>query len=127
MPIGLVEFGDQQVLRMGVSAEYAISPMFSVFGGIDYLPTSYAGGYTVDAPHVSVSDQNSDIFNAYIGLSVKFNEYLTGTASYNYTDSSSDLLGAHLRPQPDQRGLERGVLIGPPALNHKPLSEPLFA
>jgi len=30
-----VEFGDQQVLRLGVSAEYAISPMFSVFGGVD--------------------------------------------------------------------------------------------
>ena len=91
---GLVEFGDQQVLRLGVSAEYAISPRFAVFGGIDYLPTSYAGGHTVAAPHVSVGDQNSEIFNAYIGVSVKFNDYLTGTASYNYTNSDSDFVGS---------------------------------
>jgi len=37
---------------------------------------------------------SSDIINAYIGLSVKFNEYLTGTVSYNFTDSSSDFAGA---------------------------------
>lgn len=89
---GLVEFGDQQVLRIGVSAEYAISPMFSIFTGIDYLPTSYAGGRTVPGG-VSTPDQSSDIFNAYIGLSVKFNDYLTGTATYNYTNSSSDFAG----------------------------------
>ena len=94
MPIGMVEFGDQQVLRIGVSGEYAISPMFSIFGGIDYLPTSYGGGHTVLAPHDSVGDRSSDIFNAYLGLSVKFNDYLTGTLSYNYTDSSSDFIGA---------------------------------
>lgn len=87
-----VEFDDQQVLRIGVSAEYAISPMFSVFGGIDYIPTSYAGGEVVNGGG-SVDDQSSDIFNAYIGLSVKFNDYLTGTASYNYTDSNSDFAG----------------------------------
>ena len=93
-PYGSVEFGDQQVLRIGVSAEYAISPMFSVFGGVDYLPTSYAGGHTVAAPHASVGNMSSDIINAYIGLSVKFTEHLTGTASYNFTDSSSDFAGA---------------------------------
>jgi len=93
-PYGLVEFNDQQVLRLGLSAEYAISPMFSIFGGVDYLPTSYGGGQAVNAPHVSVSNQSSDIINAYIGVSVKFNEHLTGTASYNFTDSSSDLAGS---------------------------------
>jgi uncharacterized protein (PEP-CTERM system associated) len=87
-----VEFDDQQVLRIGVSAEYAISPMFSVFGGIDYIPTSYQGGQTTSGGF-SVEDQSSDIFNAYIGLSVKFNDYLTGTATYNYTDANSDFVG----------------------------------
>ena len=91
-PYGSVEFGDQQVLRLGLSAEYAISPMFSVFGGVDYLPTSYAGGHTVASPHSSVSSLSSDIINAYIGVSVKFTEHLTGTASYNFTDSTSDLV-----------------------------------
>ena len=92
-PFGAVEFGDLQVLRIGFSAEYAISPMFSVFGGVDYLPTSYAGGHWV-SNGLPVGDQNSDIINAYIGLSMKFNDYLTGTVSYNYTNSSSDFFGS---------------------------------
>jgi hypothetical protein len=84
-----IEFGDVQVLRIGVSSEYALSSMFSIFGGVDYIPTFYASGHEV-ATGLSCSDQSSDIINAYIGLSVKFNDYLTGTASYNYTYSSSD-------------------------------------
>ena len=88
-----VEFSDQQVLRIGLSAEYSISPTFSIFGGVDYLPTSYAGGRTVTAPLVSVADQSSDIISAYIGVSMKFNDYLTGTLTYNYTHASLDFRG----------------------------------
>jgi hypothetical protein len=36
---------------------------------------------------------DEDVINAYIGVSVKFNEMLYGTFSYNYTDSSSDFAG----------------------------------
>lgn len=89
---GLIEYSDQQVLRFGVSASYAISPMFSVFGGIDYIPTSYAGGHTTPGG-LPVPDQSADVLNAYIGLSMKFNDYLTGTLSYNYTNASSDFAG----------------------------------
>lgn len=85
----LVEFNDQRVFRLGVSAEYAISPKFSLFGGIDYIPTDYAGGLIVGSG-VPVSDSTTSVYNAYIGMSVKFNDYLTGTASYNYTYSDSD-------------------------------------
>lgn len=89
---GLVEYDDRRTLRMGVSAEYAISPMFSIFGGADYIPTSYSEGRGVPIP-VGVSDIDEDIFNTYVGVSVKFNDFLTGTASYNYTNSSSDIVG----------------------------------
>ena len=90
-----VEFGDVQVLRIGISAEYAIAPKFSIFGGVDYLPSSFASGHWIDGPDrgLPVANQNTDIFNAYIGLSMKFNDYLTGTVSYNYTNSSSDFIG----------------------------------
>lgn len=87
-----VEFDDRQTLRFGVSGEYSISPMLSVFGGIDYIPTSYQSGRVIPGG-ASFSDQDEDIFNAYIGVSMKFNDYLTGTASYNYTNSNSDISG----------------------------------
>jgi hypothetical protein len=88
----LVEYDDRRTLRFGVSGEYAISPMFSVFGGLDYIPTDYAEGRTIPGD-LSVADQSEDILNAYIGVSMKFNDFLTGTASYNFTDSSSDFEG----------------------------------
>jgi hypothetical protein len=87
----LVEFDDQRVLRFGVSATYEISPTFSVFGGVDYIPTSYAGGRVLDMPgQPSVSDSSTDIINAYLGLSMRFNDYMIGSITYNYTDVSSD-------------------------------------
>ena len=97
-PLRLVEFNDQRVLRLGVAGEYALSPKLSLFSGIDYIPTSYAGGitrpYGADPGGVSTGDYATDIFNAYIGVSMKLNDYLTGSVSYNYTNSSSDFVGA---------------------------------
>jgi len=91
-PAGLVEYDDSQVLRFGISGTYAISPTFSVFSGIDYIPTSYASGRSVTTPPFlgSIPDSDTNIFNAYLGVSMKFNDYLTGTATSNLTNSSSD-------------------------------------
>ena len=87
----LAVFQDVETLRLGISAEYVISPMFSIFGGVDYIPTTYAGGQQINTPFAGVSDASNDLFNAYIGVSAKFNDYLTGTLSYNFTDESSDI------------------------------------
>lgn len=84
-------FNNTQSLRLGVSSEYAFTPMVSIFGGVDYIPTSYADGQLTSAPFSDVSDKNSDLINLNIGLSVKFNAYLTGTLTYNFTDSISDI------------------------------------
>jgi long-subunit fatty acid transport protein len=45
-------------------------------------------------PHWVMQDE--DIINAYIGVSYRFTDYLTATASYNFTDSSSDFDGSRL-------------------------------
>ncbi len=87
----LVVFDDRQTLRFGLSAEYAVTPKFSVFGGVDYIPSSYGSGRNISAPYTSVSDISEDILNAYIGVSMKFNDRFTGTLSYNHTTSNSDI------------------------------------
>lgn len=91
----LVEFDDRRTLRFGVSSEYSISPMFSIYGGVDYIPTSYQEGRALDGttPAGGISDLDEDMINAHIGLSVKFNDYLSGTATYNFTHSTSDIGG----------------------------------
>jgi hypothetical protein len=94
--LGIYEFDERETLRIGVAGDYAISPMFSVFGGLDYIPATFDGGRLVAAAGpapFTAGGFDEDVFNAYIGLSVKFNEMLTGTFSYNYTDSSSDFAG----------------------------------
>jgi hypothetical protein len=88
-----VEYDDRESLRFGISGEYALSPMFSIFGGIDYIPTSYDSGRVVAGAFVGDVSQDEDILNAHIGVSMKINDYLTGTASYNFTNSSSDIIG----------------------------------
>ncbi len=92
---GFYDFSERQTLRIGVSAEYAVSPMLSVFGGVDYIPSSFDDGDLVSAPGpaATVSGLDEDLVNAYIGLSMKFTDYLFGTVSYNYTDSNSDFVG----------------------------------
>ena len=93
--IGLVEFDDRRTLRVGISADYVISPTLSLFSGIDYIPASFQEGRSVSTPPFTgaIADVDDDLFNAYIGVSVEFNDFITGTLSYNYTDSSSDSIG----------------------------------
>jgi len=99
-PAVTYEFDSRETLRLGVAGEYAISPRFSLFGGLDYIPSNFEDGRLVNPPAVPIpgvpvtaGGYSEDIFNGYIGLSVKFNDYLYGTLSYNHTTSSSDLLG----------------------------------
>jgi opacity protein-like surface antigen len=84
-----VEYSDRRTLRFGVSGEYAFNPMVSAFGGIDYIPTSYQSGKILPNGPAG-PDSDEDVFNAYIGMSYRFSDFITATLSYNYTDSSSD-------------------------------------
>ncbi|MFD0892734.1 hypothetical protein KBB96_15020 [Luteolibacter ambystomatis] len=95
------EFTSRETLRLGVSADYTVSSRLSVFAGVDYIPASFDDGVLANNLAVSgpfppgvparVSGLSEDLVNAYIGLSVKFTDRITGDVSYNYTDSSSDL------------------------------------
>ncbi|MGC4016681.1 MAG: hypothetical protein QM755_19525 [Luteolibacter sp.] len=95
------EFTSRETLRLGVSADYAISRRFSVFGGVDYIPASFDDGVLVNAAlgpfsgpaPLTVSGLSEDLVNVYVGFSVKFTDQITGDVSYNYTDSNSDLYG----------------------------------
>lgn len=92
-PTGSVEFSDRRTMRLGVSGEYVLNPLVSLFGGVDYIPTQYKKGNVVEVtgfPAPSTADADEDIINAFIGVSYRFNDFLTANASYNFTDSTSD-------------------------------------
>jgi hypothetical protein len=89
--IGLYDFDQRAVLRIGLSGDYALSPMFTISAGVDYINAVNDDGRRVAGGGAMVADGLSqDLINLYVGLSVKFNDNLYGTLGYNYTDSTSD-------------------------------------
>ncbi len=89
----LVEYDQRNTLRIGVNGEYSISPTLSVYGGLDYIPSTYKNGILVTGPGPVPGTADEDIITAHIGVSMRFMENLYGTLTYSYTDSSSDLAG----------------------------------
>jgi len=90
---GTYEFDARRTLRIGVAGEYALSQRLSLFGGVDYINTSFDDGRDVTAGGLTADGLSEDLVNAYIGLSVKLTDYLYGSVSYNHTTSDSDLVG----------------------------------
>lgn len=89
-----VKYSDHRTLRVGVAGEYSISPLLTLMSGLDYIPGSYQGAYRIPgAPVSDLSDQDETLLNSYLSLVVKFNDFLSGVASYNFTDNTSDFNG----------------------------------
>jgi hypothetical protein len=92
---GIYDFSQRQTLRIGIAGEYKISPKLTLFGGVDYIPSTFDDGnlvYPASGPPSTAGGYSTDLINLCMGLSVKFTDYLYGSVSYNYTDSSSDFL-----------------------------------
>jgi len=90
---GLVDFDERNTLRIGVSGEYELSQMLSLFGGIDFIMAEFDEGRFAGTSFAAPGSFDEDLWNAYIGISVRFAEAIYGTLSYNYTDSDSDFVG----------------------------------
>ncbi len=91
-PGGLVEYDEKNTLRFGLSGDYAINPLLSFFGGVDYITTQFESGRVVsNGAAFATSDEN--FFTGYVGVSYKIKKGLTGTATYTYSDSDSDIAG----------------------------------
>jgi len=89
---GMYDFNKRETLRIGISGDYAISSMVSVFGGIDYIPAQFNNGHLVSGTGpTSAGGLDQTLFNASIGLTVKLLERFYGSVAYNYTDSNSDV------------------------------------
>ena len=86
------EYDERLTLRIGTSASYDLSPKLQLFGGVDYIPTSFESGRVITGPG-TLPDADEDVLNAYIGFALKITETIEANCSYNYTDSDSDLPG----------------------------------
>ena len=82
-------FDNNSTLRVGVSADYMISPDLSLQGGANIIFMDMQDGRsdTIDP----VADAQTDLLNLYLGFSYRLNDVFYLTGSYNWTDSDSDL------------------------------------
>lgn len=91
---GLYDFDQRAVLRLGLSGEYALSTMFTMFGGVDYINATNDDGRLVSSGSLkaarTANGLSQDLINLYVGLSAKINDRLYATLNYNYTNSTSD-------------------------------------
>ncbi len=85
-------FDTNSTLRVGVSADYVISPQLTFQAGANVILMDMEDGRFVPGPG-AVNDEETDLLNLYLGLTYKINDGLYVTGSYNWTDSDSDLPG----------------------------------
>ena len=83
-------FDTNSTLRVGVSADYVISPQLTLQAGANVIMMDMEDGRSVPGPG-AIADADTDLLNLYLGLSYKINDGLYVTGSYNWTDSDSDL------------------------------------
>ncbi|MEI6819930.1 MAG: hypothetical protein WCL19_10060 [Verrucomicrobiota bacterium] len=86
-----INYSKRETLRLGVTNEYQISPKFILSGGLDYIPGSYTG-----ASQKSL-DREESLLNMYISATIKFNDFLTGVATYTFADNVSDFVDENYR------------------------------
>lgn len=89
---GLAEYSDKLTLRVGVSGDYTVSKFLGFFGGVDLISSSFGSGTQLTGVGTPTS-RDETLINAYVGASLRFTDNLTGSISYNFTDSDSDVAG----------------------------------
>lgn len=70
--------------RLGLTADYTVSPVLTLHGGLNYIMTDMQ-----DATDVTVGDLDQNLWNLNLGFSYKVNDAIYVTGSYNYTNSGS--------------------------------------
>ena len=83
-------YDNNTTLRVGISADYAISPDLTLQGGAKLIFSDMQDGRLVPGPGTE-PDADIDLLNLYLGFSYRINDVYYLTGSYNWTDSDSDL------------------------------------
>lgn len=81
-------YDTNNTLRVGISADYVVSPQLTLHGGINYIMTDMEDGRLVPGPG-TIADLDQDLLNLYLGFSFKVNDGVYLTGSYNWTDSDA--------------------------------------
>ncbi|MGJ8657506.1 MAG: outer membrane beta-barrel protein [Akkermansiaceae bacterium] len=85
---GVNTYDTNQAIRVGLTANYAVSPKLSFNAGVNYIQYDYSDGRDVVA-NTAIGDADRSLVNPHIGFTYRVNDSTSVNGSYNYTDSSS--------------------------------------
>lgn len=83
-------YSNTETLRIGFSADYAISQDLSLIGGVNYAMLSYEDIIAAQSQLGSAGSVDEDLINAYIGFNFRLSDNIMLNGRYNYEDLSSD-------------------------------------
>ena len=72
-----------------MNADYIISPVLTLHGGLNYISTDQEDGRFTNGFVGTPDDLDQDIINLFVGFSYKVNDGVYVTGSYNWTDSDA--------------------------------------
>lgn len=78
-------YDEVPTLRAGLQLNHQVTQKLSLYGGIDYIDTSY------EEPNGGLTEFDEQLINYNIGFAYEINQTFTLTGTYNYSDVSSDL------------------------------------
>jgi len=81
-------YDTNNTLRVGVSADYIVSPDLTLHAGLNYIMIGMEDGRRT-TPGVNPSDLDQDLINLYLGFSYKVNDGVYVTGSYNWSNSDA--------------------------------------
>lgn len=87
---GINTYDTNNALRVGLSADYAVSSKLSFNAGVNYIAYDYSDGRNV-ATNTAIGDADANLINPSVGFTYRVNDNTTINGTYNYTDSSSDV------------------------------------
>ncbi len=81
-------FDTNESIRVGLSADYAVSSKLSLNAGINYIKQDYSDGRDT-ITNRSIGDTDRELINPYVGFTYRIGHNTSINGSYNYSDSSS--------------------------------------
>ena len=82
-------YDNNSTLRLGLTANYVVSPVLSLHGGVNFIQNDFEDGRFTNGLAGGPDDLDQDLINLFVGFTYKINDGVYLTGSYNFTDSDA--------------------------------------
>lgn len=94
---GAGSYEENESMRLTLAGDYYLSEKMIFTGGVNYVHSEYSGGV--------LPDDELDLLNFHVGVTMKLEENLDVNVTYNWTESSAEIVGTDYTRNRIQVGL----------------------